>query len=155
MDSSANQSLVTSGGNISNSFGLGIDSNGNLYVGDTYNKIVKISPGGAQSVFANTGYSVPCGLVCDDNDNLYYAKGQQIIKATPAGVQSLFSEYGYLSNPVGLAFDSRGNLYTANYHTATNSVVKITSAGVQSVFTQGGEISNPWGWPSMPTTIST
>ena len=146
LDSSANQSLVTSGGNISNSFGLAIDSSGNLYVGNIGYKIIKISPGGAQSVFiADTG-GIPYGLACDDNDNLYYTNGAQIMKVTPAGVQSVFSSYGYLcSLVVGLAFDSRGNLYAANFATATNSVVKITPAGVQSVFTEGNEISDTWG----------
>ena len=145
LDSSANQSLVTSDGNISNSFGLAIDSSGNLYIGDIGYKIIKISPGGAQSVFiADTG-GIPYGLACDDNDNLYFTKGSEIIKVTPAGVQSVFSSYGYLGNLAGLAIDSRGNLYAANYQTSTNSVVKITPAGVQSVFTQGGEISDTWG----------
>ena len=144
LDSSANQTLVTSGGNISYSSGLAIDSSGNLYTGDMWSKIVKISPGGVQSVFIATTGSVPYGLACDDNDNLYYADGWRINKVTPAGVQSVFSSNGYLSTPVGLAFDSRGNLYAANYQSATNSVVKITPAGVQSVFTQGGKITNPW-----------
>ena len=145
LDSSASQTLVTSGGNISNSFGLAIDSSGNLYTGDMYSKIIKISPGGAQSVFvANTG-DLPYGLACDDNDNLYYADGWRIMKVTPAGVQSVFSSNGYLSYPVGLAFDSRGNLYAANYQAVTNSVVKITPAGVQSVFTPGRQYHQPLG----------
>ena len=144
LESNASQTLVTSGGNISNSFGLAIDSSGNLYVGDINSKIIKISPGGAQSVFIADPGGIPYGMTCDDNDNLYFTKGQQIIKVTPTGVQSAFSSYGYLSLPTGLAFDSNGNLYVANYSSATNSVVKITPAGVQSVFTQGGNITNPW-----------
>ena len=145
LGSDASQTLVTSGGNISNSFGLAIDSSGNLYVGDIYSKITKISPGGAQSVFVADPGGIPYGLVCDDNDNLYYTNGSQIMKVTPAGVKSAFSSYGYLGNLAELAFDSRGNLYASNYQSATNSIVKITPAGVQSVFTQGGNITDAWG----------
>ena len=144
LESDASQTLVTSGGNISNSFGLAIDSKGNLYVGDISSKIIKISPGGVQSVFTTISSGYAYGMVCDDSDNLYVATGARVLKVTPAGVQSVFAQNGYLNIPVGLAFDSRGNLYVTNYQSATNSVVKITPAGVQSMFTQGGNITNSW-----------
>ena len=56
-----------------------------------------------------------------------------IIKITPDGVVSTFIEG--LPGPVGMGFDSLGNLYVANY--SGNSISKITTEGIVSVFDSG------------------
>ena len=47
-----------------------------------------------------------------------------------------------MSGPVGLAFDSAGNLYAANYD--NNTIEKFTPGGVGSLFASTG-LSNPRG----------
>ena len=60
--------------------------------------------------------------------------GSTIEKFTSGGVGSVFASSG-LNGPSGLAFDSAGNLYAANY--GDNTVEKFTS-GVGSVFASSG-----------------
>ena len=49
---------------------------------------------------------------------------------TPDGVGSIFARNG-VNDPIGLAFDSAGNLYAAN--AGDNTIEKFTTAGVGSV----------------------
>jgi len=58
---------------------------------------------------------------------------------TSGGVGSVFANAG-LNSPIGLAFDSTGNLYAANY--AANTIEKFTPGGVGSVFANTG-LSSP------------
>jgi secreted PhoX family phosphatase len=119
-------------------FGLAFDSGGNLYVG-TINEILKYTPGGAESVFANNGLDDPAGLAFDKAGNLYVANAANntIEEFTPGGGGNVFASTG-LSAPTGLAFDSAGNLYVAN--SGNNTIEKFTSSGVGSLFA-----SNPSG----------
>ena len=68
----------------------------------------------------------------------------RIEKITSAASGSVFASTG-LSNPIGLAFDSAGNLYTAIF--SNNTIEKFTSTGgvlssTGSVFTSSG-VNNP------------
>jgi sugar lactone lactonase YvrE len=111
--------------------GLAFDSAGNLYAaGGFTTSILKITPGGVESVFAsNVGAS---GLAFDSAGNLYaaiYGNGT-IKKFTPGGVGSLFA----IANPhvSGLAFDSASNLYAASFD--STQIEEFTPGGVRSVF---------------------
>jgi kumamolisin len=87
--------------------GIAVDHSGNVYVADSGNNVIrKITSGGTVSIFAGSSTFVAG-----------YADG--------AGTtQALFNQ------PIGMAIDSSGNLYVADYG---NEVVrKITSAGVVS-----------------------
>ncbi|MEI6236902.1 MAG: hypothetical protein WCT04_27910, partial [Planctomycetota bacterium] len=57
-----------------------------------------------------------------------------VSKVTPGGSVSTFVSTG-LSNPIGLAFDSVGNLYASNF--SANTVSKITPGGSVSTFASG------------------
>jgi DNA-binding beta-propeller fold protein YncE len=70
--------------------------------------------------------------VANDNSNT-------IEEFTLGGVGSVFANSG-LNSPQGLAFDSAGNLYAANY--GGNTIEKFTPGGVGSVFANTG-LSNP------------
>lgn len=121
--------------------GLAFDNTGNLYVSDAGgNQIVKITPGGVSSVFANTGLNSPYGLAFDSAGNLYAANqgNNTIAKFTPGGVGSTFATTG-LNSPYGLAFDSMGNLFAAN----GESIAKFTPGGAVSVF--AGGLNRPYG----------
>jgi len=139
---------------FNNPDGVCIDSQGNIYVADTKNNIIrKISTAGIVSTFAGnmiassvdaTGsaasFNYPTGLAIDVSDNLYVAdyKNNQIRKITPAGVVTTVAGSGAFgsangvgrtatfNNPLNLTFDPSGDLYVADF--ANNLVRKIIIA---------------------------
>ena len=142
--------------------GILVDASGNVYISDSNHNVVrKITPGGVISTIAgngSAGYSGngglatlaqlnnPQGLALDSAGNLYIADwgNAAIRKVTPAGVISTVAGNGtggysgnggqavvaQLSGPAGIAVDSSGNLYIADYF--NNAIRKVTAAGVIS-----------------------
>jgi sugar lactone lactonase YvrE len=145
---------------FSNPQGLTADKNGNVYVSDSFNDLIReITPAGAVTTVAGTqgiGYVdgpaataqfyAPNGSVFDAQGNLYVTDlGNNVIrKITPAGLVSTFAgngTAGYIdgaataaefNNPHALAIDGSGNIYVADR--GNNIIRKITSAGVVSTF---------------------
>ncbi len=138
---------------------VGVDTNGNVYVADTYNHTVrKITPAGVVTNFAglatvsgtNNGtgtaarFNSPWGVTVGTNGNVYVADtGNNMIRMiTPAGVVTTLAgstNYGggdgvgvaaTFSNPAGIAADKAGNLYVTDRGNYT--VRKITPAGAVS-----------------------
>ena len=69
------------------------------------------------------------------SDTIYaHANSAQVIKFTgPGSAGSIFASG--LNGPLGLAFDSAGNLYSANFDNAM--IYKITPGGAGSLFATG------------------
>lgn len=139
--SDGTRSTYASGSNLQYPTGLAFDSAGNLFVANlndgqpTGGTVVKITPGGVQSIFA-TGFFDPSGLAIDAMDNVYVANSagsSMITKITPEGVSSSFA--GNVGNPYGLAFASDGTLFAAS--PSSNSIFEITPTGVESLFASG------------------
>jgi sugar lactone lactonase YvrE len=130
--------------NIRGPRGVALDSAGNLYVvGYSDQQILKYTPAGVASVFANANvFSHGEGLAFDRAGNLYMADfvANTITRFAPDGSSSVFAATG-LNEPYGLAFDSAGNLYAANY--GDNTIEKFTPDGEGSVFATG--LSHPIG----------
>jgi len=96
---------------FNNPEGLTADANGNIFVSDSYNSYIRqISLGGSVTTVAGNG-------------TIGY------MDATTASLAEFYS-------PQGLAFDSKGNLYIADY--GNNVIRKITTVGVVSTFAGNG-----------------
>ncbi len=89
--------------------GVAVDKNGNLYIADTENFIVrKVTTGGQISTFAGNNTLGPG----------YSGDGDSAVN-------------GQLCTPSGMAFDSKGNLYICD---SGNNVVRMVTAGIFSTF---------------------
>ena len=143
---------------------VAVDSSGNVYVADSgNNNIRKVTAGGSVSTLAgNAGltgssdgigssalFNSPQGIAVDSLGNVYVSDtdNSSIRKVTSAGsVTTLAGAPGQtggadgagssarFSYPVGLAVDSAGNIYVADFDNST--IRKVTSAG--SVTTLAG-----------------
>src|SRR6185437_2331431 len=135
-------------------FGIAVDGNGNVYVGDRGNNIVrKISAAGAVTTLAGlagtngatdgTGsaarFNSPDGVCVDASGNVYVADSlnDTIRKITPAGVVTTYAgsagkagsadKTGTAASfnfPVGLTIDGTGNIYVTD--TGNDTIRKIT-----------------------------
>ena len=140
-----------------NPAGVAVDKNGNVYVADTHNSLVrKVSPDGFVTTIAgrrpgsfvhDTGNAVkfdnPAGIAVDKNGNIYVADwmNEVIRKITPQGkVTNLAGNIGFPGSndgtgpsasfylPWGLALDSAANIYVSD--TYNNMIRKISPGGV-------------------------
>ncbi len=89
---------------------VALDSVRNVYVADSgNNRVCKISPGGAISVFVDK-LSDPESLAFDSNDSLFIADtgNNRVLKITAAGILSTVTP---AVKPAGLALDQSGTLF--------------------------------------------
>jgi len=150
-DSTGNGVVFASG--LVGPSGIAFDSSGNLYAANSFTETIdKFDSSGSRTVFASgngltlSGVWNPKGITFDNNGNLYVAN--LIVGLTINGIPSenegwieKFSSNGTdlgvfasgLNYPKGLAFDSGGNLYTAD----NGSIKKFDSSGNGTVFASG------------------
>jgi hypothetical protein len=141
-------------------YAVAVDASGNVYVADSgNNNIRKVTAGGSVSTLAGaagfagstdgTGtaalFNMPQGITVDSTGNVYVAdtNNSTIRKITAAGVVSTLAGVpgqtggadgtggsARFSNPFGLAVDTAGNIYVADYDNST--IRKMTSTGTVS-----------------------
>ncbi len=129
-----------------------IDNNGNLYVADQGNNLIrKIAPNGLVSTFAgkagvtgstngmNATFSSPTGIAFDNAQNLYVTDtyNNLVRMITPAGLVSSFAGSGAMgasdgqglaasfNNPTAISIDNYNVMYVADEH---NNIVRRISA---------------------------
>jgi DNA-binding beta-propeller fold protein YncE len=156
--------------------GVAVDHAGDVYFAssDDY-RVFKVTPGGQLTVAAGTGaggaatpgpatssrLEFPNGVALDSSGNLYIADSlnNQVYEVTPSGTLSVVAGTGTagvptpgpatsskLNNPSGVATDSAGNLYIAEYQ--GNRVDKINSSGTLSVIAGTGVAGTPTPGPA-------
>lgn len=145
-------------------FRTAFDSNGNMYVADNYNHMIrKITPAGVVTTLAGTktagkadglgsaaSFYLPTGIAVDRSGNLYVAdSGNHLIRRiTPEGLVSTWAGTGTsgfadgvgmaasFDLPAALALDGSGNLYVADF--GNNRIRKVTPAGVVTTLAGSG-----------------
>ena len=150
--------------------GICSDAQGNIYVADTYNNMIrKITPQGDVSTVAGgmvngnadgTGLAAqfysPGSMCMDLQGNLLVVDflNYRIRKVTPQGVVSTVAgtSHGYLNGPIataqlgemtGICTDAVGNIYVSD---VTNNVIrKISTDGIVSTFAGNGQPGNTDG----------
>ncbi len=138
--------------------GVAVDSVGNVYVADYSNDVIrKITHAGVVTTLAGSAgqqgssdgsgsaarFDGPLGVALDSDGNLYVAEywNEEIRKITPSGVvttlagsprqEGSINGTGSAANfygPEGVAVDSPGNVYVADYN--NQEIRKITPSGV-------------------------
>ncbi len=157
---SGNQGSINATGvlaSFSQPTGVAVDANGNLYIADSGNNLIReISSSGVVTTLAggdttgttlngtglNTSFFDPVGIAVDGTFNVYVADaGNNLIrKITAAGVVTSFagnnaadsSTAKLFNNPTGVALDTKNNVYVAGY--LNDDILKISPVGAISIF---------------------
>ncbi|UTJ06117.1 Ig-like domain-containing protein [Arcobacter roscoffensis] len=145
-------------------YGVAVDSNGNVYVSDSSNhKIRKITSDGNVTTLAGSGnaafadglgeaasFNYPNQLAVDSSGNVYVSDNfnHKIRKISPDGNVTTLAGSGYgffrdgvganasFQNPDGIAVDSSGNVYVADY--SNNRIRKISPDGTVTTLAGNG-----------------
>ncbi|MEZ4958946.1 MAG: hypothetical protein R2830_03950 [Saprospiraceae bacterium] len=129
-------SVFSDGYNTPNGMALGSD--GTLYLADNQgDKIYKIYPDSTREVFVEM--DSPSGLIFElDSDTLIatsYA-GDKLVKIAPDSSMTVWASGGHLGGgPVGLCYDSVGQLYVGNFD--DRKIIKMSPDGSQELLVQG------------------
>lgn len=163
--------------------GLAVDVQNNVYVSDEgLNRVIRITPSGAFSVFAGTGaYSssttarpatqtplaAPRGLAMDRNGNLYIANqyGGLIVKVSPDGTAEPLAGGGTntgdgfaprqtrLNEPQELAVDGQGNVYFYEFRSFKVRKVPAGGGAIETYAGTGSEGSSEASGPAKQSKI--
>lgn len=112
-------------------FGLAYHD-GSIFAASEDGTVRRITATGAISTYASGLGPVLWGLAFDANDNLFVADSKGIERVAPDGAVSSFAPSLAQFQPIGLTFDSNGNLYAACFN--NREIKQITPAGAISTF---------------------
>jgi len=152
------QTSISSGGVFLSLFGVGLDTNGLLYVvdRDAFNitnqgsgGVIRVDPATGQQtvVSVRDNLESPMGMAVEANGDVVAASffGDSIVRVDPAtGAQSLVATNGLLSGPIGLVVETNGNLLVAD--SDAPAVLRVDPAsGAQVSVSQAGLFNQPSG----------
>ena len=162
--------------------GVALDGHGDLFIADHANNMVEeVTPAGKLSVIAGTGkpgrptpgpaiksaLNAPSGVALDLHGDLYIADSNNNVveEVTPAGRLSVVVGNGHvgpptpgpasksgLDDPSGVALDTHGNLFVADYN--NNVVVKVSPAGKLTVVAGNGHGGPPTPGPATKSNLN-
>lgn len=134
--------------------GVAVDSNGNVFIADTYNGVIREVSNGAVTTFVtNANFNYLLQMATDSANNLYVADNGACVvwKITPAAVVSVaagvVNNCGYsgnggaattaqLNGPYSVALDTSGDLFIAD---AGNNVIReVNTSGIISTVAGDG-----------------
>ncbi|HSN17568.1 MAG TPA: carboxypeptidase regulatory-like domain-containing protein, partial [Gammaproteobacteria bacterium] len=122
---------------------LAVDPSGNVWVLNSHNFIVKITPAGSLS-YVDTGIPTLRYIECDPSGNLYFtgANGTNnlLTEMSPSGQLTTLVQNG-ISKPGYITATPSGNLYVTNF--GDNTVSQVAPGGVISTFATG--LNGPQG----------
>ena len=150
--------------NFANPTGVAVDNEGNVYVADSHNNLIrKVTPDGIVSTFAGSGrvnaadgrgteasFSYPYGLATDEKGNLFVADTHHnlIRKISPDGVVTTVAGNKpdnkemekdsslRFDNPVSVAVDKDENIFVVDCY--NDKIKKITPRGIITTFAGSG-----------------
>ena len=130
------------------------DAQGNIYVADLYNKVVrKINTSGVISTVVTPPLTTPLGVAVDSSGNLYVSDAQgsrSIFKISPSGAAVTLA---ILECPDEIAIDYNNNLYIDDE--CAEKVYKINAAGQLTTFAGTGTSGNTGnGGPATSATFT-
>jgi len=132
------------GSGFSGPTGTAVDAQGNIYVADRGNKLVKKIPAGnGTPVTISSGFNQPYGVAVDAAGDVYVADfGASAVYKIAAGSSTRVTIGSGFKTPTGVALDAAGDVFIADYG---NNAVKKIPAGSSTPLTIGSGFSEPAG----------
>jgi trimeric autotransporter adhesin len=139
-----------------NSWGVAVDTSGNVYIADTYNERLRMVTKSTGIITTIAYDGIPAGVAVDDSGNIYYSDADNYvirmfskstgIISTVAGRSIYYGEYSgdggqatsaTFNKPLGVAVDASGNIYIAD---CDNHRIRMVtkSTGIISTVAGGG-----------------
>lgn len=118
--------------------GITGDADGNIYVAEQgpANLILKLFPGGSDTIYSSSGLSNPDGINFGSDGKLYVGnRGTGDVTVVPVGGGAAVQLAGGLTQPFDALPDSNGNVYVP--HPTLGTLSKITPGGSVSTFGLG------------------
>jgi MBG domain (YGX type)/PASTA domain/Galactose oxidase, central domain len=132
---------TTVGSGLSQPQGVAVDAAGDIFISNYgLNQVLKVAPGGTQTIVPATGLAGPFGVAVDGAGDVFIAdpNNHRVVKVTPDGAQSTV---GSVTIPYGVAADGAGNVFIVD--SELSAVVKVTPDGVQTTLPITGLV-NPY-----------
>ncbi len=151
---------ISLGGGFVNPWGIAVDGNGNVYVGDAGKFVTNTGPGNGSvyEILAAGGYTTiktlggiyayPDGLAVDGIGNVYVTDaGNSTVREIPHGCLSsgcVVQLGGDFRQPLGIAVDQSGNVYVADIAaTVTEMPPNCFNSSCMTIL--GGGFAQPYG----------
>ena len=148
----SNTTINTLGGGFQFPYGVALDGNGDVFVADMRNNLVKEIPAGCASSSCVTtlggGFGEPDGVAVDGAGNVYVADhDHNFVKEMPRGCasSSCVSTLGGIYNPTGIAVDGAGNVYVTDNGEGFVKEMPSGCASSSCMTTLGGGFIEPSG----------
>ena len=140
--------------NLFNSWGVAVDTSGNIYIADTYNMRLRMVTKSTGIITTISYDGFPAGVAVDDSGNIYYSDANNhviymVTKSTGnidvvAGISSYSGEFSgdggqatsaTFNKPLGVAVDASGNIYIAD---CDNDVIRMVTKSTGIISTVAG-----------------